>query len=54
MNDNMYLIEMLKTLKECVSITKSSDILMITTLQDIKPDSFTFVIDKAIEALEEE
>ena len=54
MNDNTYLIEMLKTLKECISHTKSSDILMITTLQDIKPDSFEFVIDKAIEALEEE
>lgn len=54
MNDNTYLIEMLKTLKECISPTKSSDILMITTLQDIKPDSFEFVIDKAIEALEEE
>ena len=52
--DNVYLIEMLKTLKDCVSPTKSSDILMITTLQDIKPDSFKFVIDKAIEALEEE
>ena len=54
MNDNMYLIEMLKTLKDCVSESKSSDILMITTLQDIKPDSFLFVIDKAIEALKEE
>ena len=29
MNDNTYLIEMLKTLKECISPTKSSDILMI-------------------------
>ena len=54
MNDNMYLIEMLRTLKECLSPTKSSDILMITTLEGIKSDSFTFVIDKAIEALEEE
>lgn len=54
MNDNTHIIEMLKTLKECVSPTKSSDILMITTLQDIKPDSFLFVIDKVIEALEEE
>lgn len=53
MNDNIYIIEMLRTLKECVSNTKSSDILMITTLEDIKPDSFTFVIDTAIEALEE-
>ena len=52
--DNVYLIEMLKTLKDCVSSTKSSDILMITTLQDIKPDSFLFVIDKAIEALNKE
>lgn len=54
MNDNMYLIEMLKTLKECVSESKSSDILMITTLEGIKSDSFNFVIDKAIEALKEE
>ena len=54
MNDNVYIIEMLKTLKECISPTKSSDLLNITTLQDIKPDSFEFVIDKAIEALEEE
>ena len=54
MNDNTHIIEMLKTLKECISINKSSDILMITTLQDIKPDSFTFIIDKTIEALEEE
>lgn len=54
MNDNVYLIEMLRTLKECVSPTKSSDILMITALEGIKSDSFTFVIDKAIEALEEE
>ena len=54
MNDNTYLIEMLRTLKECVSTTKSSDILMITTLEGIKSDSFTFVIDKAIEALEED
>lgn len=53
-NDNMYIIEMLKTLKECVSPTKSSGILMITTLQGIKPYSFEFVIDKAIEALKEE
>lgn len=54
MEDNIYLIEMLKTLKECISPTKSSDILMITTLQDIKPDSFEFVIDKTIEALNKE
>ena len=54
MNDNTYLIEMLRTLKECVSTTKSSDILMITTLEGIKSDSFTFVIDKAIEALNKE
>lgn len=54
MNDNVYLIEMLRTLKDCVSTTKSSDILMITTLEGIKSDSFTFIIDKAIEALEEE
>lgn len=54
MNDNTYLIEMLRTLKECVSPNKSSDILMITTLEGIKSDSFTFVIDKAIEALEED
>lgn len=53
MNDNTHIIEMLKTLKECISTTKSSDLLMITTLQDIKPDSFTFVIDTAIKALEE-
>lgn len=52
--DNVYLIEMLRTLKECVSESKSSDILMITTLQGIKPDSFTFVIDKTIKTLEEE